>query len=349
MCIPLFILAIVLFVSIRPSKDVLLSSYNSMPQTQAIKGFFVVTIFFSHFCSYIQFEQWYDKILQEYCQFLGQLMVAPFLFYSGYGIFESVKKKGLAYIKDFPKKRILKTLLHFDFAVILFLLLDFIIDRSVSIVEFLYALIAWESIGNSNWFVFAILCEYVFVFIGLAIFKANLKRILIFVFAMSLAYIALVSRLKGSYYWFDTVIAFPLGCFMSLYKVHLENLMRKRMFATGGAIISLLLFILAKTGFIPIYFLNTQLALVAFCSVIVFFSLHVRVNSSVLIWFGSFVFEIYILQRIPMNFLATIKLNEENIYMFFIISFVFTLCLSLIVSKWNNFFDRFVLEKVSKH
>jgi hypothetical protein len=31
-------------------------------------------------------------------------MVVPFLFYSGYGIFEQVKKKGNGYIGSFPKK-----------------------------------------------------------------------------------------------------------------------------------------------------------------------------------------------------------------------------------------------------
>ena len=81
----------------------------SIEHTQAIKGFFVITIFLSHFSSYVHLETWYDKPLKIYCSLFAQLMVAPFLFYSGFGIFESVKNKGSAYIQTFPKKRFLKT------------------------------------------------------------------------------------------------------------------------------------------------------------------------------------------------------------------------------------------------
>lgn len=123
MVVVLLILIVLFLMSMSVFRDN--SNYAlSVEQTQSIKGFFVVTIFFSHFCSYVVFEKWYDVFLLQYCHWLGQLMVLPFLFYSGYGIFESVKKKGISYIKEFPKKRILKILLHFDLAVLLFLLYD---------------------------------------------------------------------------------------------------------------------------------------------------------------------------------------------------------------------------------
>ena len=150
----------------RPSKDVLLSSYISISQTQTIKGFFVITVFFSHFCSYVSLDIWYDSVVRV-CRYLGQLMVVPFLFYSGYGIFESVKKKKENYIKQFPKKRILKVLLHFDLAVLLFLVLDALINQPVSLYKFTLSLVAWEAIGNSAWFIFAILCAYLFAYVGL--------------------------------------------------------------------------------------------------------------------------------------------------------------------------------------
>ena len=39
----------------------------SREQTQAIKGIFVATVFFSHFCSYVSLGQWFDKPLPMYC------------------------------------------------------------------------------------------------------------------------------------------------------------------------------------------------------------------------------------------------------------------------------------------
>ena len=234
MIIFLIILILIITFAAKPSKTALVQSYYSIPQTQAIKGIFVITIFFSHFCSYVHLETWYDKPMQSYCTFLGQLMVAPFLLYSGYGIFESVKAKGNIYIKSFPKKRILKTLLHFDFAIILFLVLDLITERAVSIPFFLLSLIAWESIGNSNWFIFAILCVYIFTFIGLFIFKGKLKETLFVIVTMSIVYMIVVSQFKGNY-WIDTILAFPIGCLLSLYKDKIDKALHSKILALGGA------------------------------------------------------------------------------------------------------------------
>lgn len=334
------VLALFLFLIIgvsierTPSAELALS----IPQTQAIKGFFVVTIFFSHFCSYVHFDAWHDSVMQGYCHFFGQLMVAPFLFYSGYGIFESVKKKGTGYVKSLPKKRILKVLLHFDFAVLLFLLLDFVIGRPVSLSEFVLSLVAWESIGNSNWFIFAILCAYAFAYVGLFLFKGKLLPSLFFITALSLVYIVVVYRFKSGY-WIDTILAFPLGCSLSVFRDKFNVIICKKFVALGVGIFSIFLLLLAKKGIVSSPFVNSQIALFAFSFFIVVFSLHVRINSKVLTWFGAYVFELYILQRIPMNFLAHWGVNEENIYLFFVVSFASTMILSVLFSKWNKFFD----------
>ena len=88
----LFLLALAICISSQLVKDNAAHAL-SVEQSQAIKGVFVITVFFSHFCSYVVFDKWYDALMLKYCHWLGQLMVVPFLFYSGYGIFESVKKK----------------------------------------------------------------------------------------------------------------------------------------------------------------------------------------------------------------------------------------------------------------
>lgn len=235
MILPLLLTITLLFVAVKPSKDVLLRSYCSVSQTQTIKGFFVIIVFFSHFCSYVSLDTWYDSAMQKCCGYLGQLMVAPFLFYSGYGIFESVKKKGPNYIAQFPKKRILKVLLHFDLAVFLFLALDVLIERPVALCQFALSLIAWESIGNSAWFVFAILCAYVFAFIGLSLSNGNLKYSLVIVTVLSLLYIVAMFRFKPGY-WYDTILAFPLGCLLSVLKENFGIFIGKKFVALGGGI-----------------------------------------------------------------------------------------------------------------
>ena len=59
------------------------SDYSlSIPSTTSIKGIFVVLIFLSHFCQYIDINTlpyFYPYVFLR--NVLGQLMVAPFLFY----------------------------------------------------------------------------------------------------------------------------------------------------------------------------------------------------------------------------------------------------------------------------
>lgn len=79
-------------------------------QTTCINGIFVVFVFLSHFGQY-EVMPWNGILLA-----IGQLMVAPFLFYSGYGIMEQIKRRGNKYIDSMPRKRILKFYVHFCMA-----------------------------------------------------------------------------------------------------------------------------------------------------------------------------------------------------------------------------------------
>ena len=341
MVVVLLILIVLFLMSMSVFRDN--SNYAlSVEQTQSIKGFFVVTIFFSHFCSYVVFEKWYDVFLLQYCHWLGQLMVLPFLFYSGYGIFESVKKKGISYIKEFPKKRILKILLHFDLAVLLFLLYDvFFMPENLSVIKVLLSLIAWDSIGNSNWFIFAIICVYLFGYVSLLIFKGDLFKSLILIGLLCFLYVVVVSRFKPGY-WFDTVLSFPLGCFVSLYKdkINVRNHLAWGFFFA----LSLIVLIGMKKGIISNFYINSQLAMASMVVLILLISMRVRVKSKILSWFGGQVFGIYILQRLSMNFGKYMHWNETNIYLYFVFCFFATLLLAYAFNKVLAKFDSYFFQ-----
>lgn len=311
----------------------------SKDQTQTIKGMFVVTIFFSHFCSYVILDKWFDVPTREYCRWLGQLMVVPFLFYSGYGIFESVKKKGESYIKSFPQKRILKTLIHFDLAVLLFIIYDFFfVPENLAVLKVLTSFVAWNSVGNSNWFIFAILCAYVFSFIAFVLSKGHLIRSLIIITVFCFMYIVVVSRFKEGY-WFDTILAFPLGGFFSTHKEKFMILGRRWILWEALCIICLMVLLVAKNGYIPSSFINAQFAMVGFMLLIVFLSMKMKFKGKILSWLGEQVFGVYMLQRLPMNFGQYMHWNEKNIYLYFIFCFVVTLVLATLFHKATERID----------
>ena len=84
------LLCVVSMVGVRFSKYH--EDYLSKDSTNAIKGIFAVVILYSHMRGYLDLSSgWYNTAYVRILKYIGQMMVAPFLFYSGYGIMESLK------------------------------------------------------------------------------------------------------------------------------------------------------------------------------------------------------------------------------------------------------------------
>ena len=131
-----FILLLFLCVCIYNSKfsgiNNYFEDYLSLEKTTSIKGIFILLVFFSHFGSYVEFNSIFDLHYVKLRSLWGQTIVTMFLFYSGYGILESINKKS-NYIDNMPVKRILKTLLDFDIAVIIFLIVQILLGKEYGI------------------------------------------------------------------------------------------------------------------------------------------------------------------------------------------------------------------------
>ena len=89
-------------------KNEFFKDYCSPKNTATINGIFSVLIFLSHSVQYVKLDGVLDAPYFDLRSFLGQLVVVTYLFYSGYGIMESARKKGTAYIKAMPKNRLFK-------------------------------------------------------------------------------------------------------------------------------------------------------------------------------------------------------------------------------------------------
>ena len=163
-----YILMIGLFIVIAEAKFAPAGKFNtdylSKESTTAINGIFVFLVFLCHAIGYVTVDPSIDVQWTTMHSYMGQLVVVPFLFFSGYGIMCSIKAKGTTYVKGMFKKRFLPLLLHFDIAVFLYFLLNLIfIKRSYSLKDTLLAFLTWTSIGNSNWYIGAMLLLYIIV------------------------------------------------------------------------------------------------------------------------------------------------------------------------------------------
>lgn len=72
--------------------------YIAKEQCNCLKGFFIVVVFCRHIAPYLSeagydFSLLGDNLFRQIDESIGQLLVVMFLFYSGYGVMESIKKK----------------------------------------------------------------------------------------------------------------------------------------------------------------------------------------------------------------------------------------------------------------
>ena len=62
-------------------------------------------------------------------------------------------------------------MIHFDIAVALFLICDIILGKHYDLKTVLLAFTGWTSIGNSNWYIFAVIILYFIVLLSFTVFK----------------------------------------------------------------------------------------------------------------------------------------------------------------------------------
>ena len=251
-------------------------------QTSCINGIFVLFVFLSHFGQY-ETMPWNNLLLA-----IGQLMVAPFLFYSGYGIMEQIQRRGVAYIDGMPRKRILKFYIHFCMALCIYLVLSFLLGKEYSFVRIVLSFTALSSIGNSNWYVFAILTMYSIVYISFKQFK---KHSMTSCVLFTILYIVMMDIIKDQAWWYNIILCFPAG----MIKDRVCSIIRKPVFFVFMITLALILYIFHLDIF------AYEIISIAFCFLIVDVCAFKEIKNDIFHFLGQYVFEIYILQRISMN------------------------------------------------
>lgn len=316
-----------------------ITDYMSVDKTMAIKGIFILIVFVSHFNSYADFTSAADiKYFQEFSK-IGQRMVTLFLFYSGYGVMESVKKKKMNYVHTIPVKRILNVLFRFDIAILLFAVLNLALGKAFTLKQFLLSLVCWDSLGNSNWYIFAIIVSYAITFIAFEIFRdkgnyylgAAATVILTVLFVCCFAYF----NIKDAY-WYDTVICYALGVVYSLCRDKIEKIVN-----AGDTLYVLLLAVVVFAAHFSRVnkgsgFLMNEIHIVTFLAAVVLVTMRVSFNNAFLRRCGRHLFGIYILQRIPMIIFSETGFMEKHLYLSFVLSFVITLLIAWLFEKYIN-------------
>ena len=332
------ILLILYRIRLQPWND----DYMSIEQNNIIKGIFTWLIFASHFGQYADINTKWDTLYQIWGKRGGQLVVTLFLFYSGYGILYSIRKKGVSYVKRMPLDRILKVELHFALAVVLYIILQLFRGRTYGIKHLLLSLIGWESVGNSNWYIFAILVLYIIVWFSFRCLEGKEKGALIGCTLLTILGMFFVAQYKSNY-WYNTWLCFPAGMWFCCYREQVEAFLKeKKRYAFSLVTLGLC--------FIACYRLRGNILwyslwCLSFVGLVVLFTMKARLGSRILEVTGKNLFGLYIMQRICMIALSDTPAAEHT-YLYAAICFAAMYVLGIGFEKVCGLLDRAVYGKL---
>lgn len=303
--------------------------YLAKEQTNAIKGIFILFVLFRHFKQYASGFSELDKRILFVNDYFDQLIVVMFLFYSGYGVFYSMKNKGKEYIQKFPQHRILPVLLQFMAIVLVYYCVGFAIGKSYSLKRLAASLIGWQSVGNSNWYIFSILMLYLFTYLAALIGRK--KEILFWFcsFAMMVVFVAILCRFKEDY-WYNTLGVYFFGMVYGRFEKQITKIFCNPLVYGIGFIICTGIYHITRTysSVLVCY----QFMSITFAFLIVMITMRVQIGNRYLLFWGENLFAAYMLQRLPMMVLQPYRVGGSPV-VYFLYVITFTTLLVIAYSK----------------
>lgn len=334
-----FFLLILLLAFLLPSSIKIRGSHEdalALNRLAPLKGVFILLVFATHFIPYVKAGGAWDDAYLGVRRSMGQLVVVPFLFFSGYGVALSIAKKGSGYLKAMPAKRFLKVLFEFDMAVLLFIIVQAALGVYFHGSKLWLAFAGWTSVGNSNWYIFAILILYALTYFSYSAFEwveKPGKRELLSLAALtvlSFLFLCVLAKYRGpkNAYCYDTILAYTAGAWFCRWRTPvLECFKKGKPWLLAFAALATSLWLLSDYRR---EFAGHQVFSIAFALLVVLFSLKVSSGNKVLAYCGRHVFSLYILQRIPMICLKRVDWFVQHKYCYFAAALAATLVLSFV-------------------
>lgn len=321
-------------------KDGYFTDYLSVVKTNSIKGLCTLLIIVSHSYTYLNLENTFLNNIWRVLNYnvVGQGVVAMFMIYSGYAVMLSCSNKGNEYVKMMPKNRVLKVLLNFDIAVLMFLFVQLLLGNHFGLKEIALALVGWGSLGNSNWYIFAIIFMYMFSYISFTIAKNNKILVLTVNLVLIIGYILVMHKYKESYFY-DTVLLYFVGMVLYLVKDKMELLFKERKWIYYAVLFLIIALYLVAYKLRDYSVLIEMLKHCCFGMMFLLLTMKVCVNNRFLAFCGKNLFSIFILQRIPMLILSYFGINEYPVLFVaasILLTFVIAVPFTIIIGKLDK-------------
>ena len=295
----------------------------SLDTSKAIQGFAAVAIILHHLSQDLLEKAGPFEFLSE----CGVIFVGIFFFFSGYGLYTSLKTKQ-DYLKGFLRKRFVTILIPFYSCIAVFTIASCICGTKYEPLDLLGILSGWSLINNHMWYIVEIAILYLVFFIVYRLIKNRTAATIvmtIFVIGMigGSLYLGHGKDFSCSYWfmgewWYNSTFLFIIGIIVSKHSEFITKIVRKVYFILLPVFGILTVFFYKKTiyalhtysywseipGVDPAYddklrCLVVQLPfIICFVFFVLLIMLKVRFGNPVLKFLGSISLELYLIHNL---------------------------------------------------
>ena len=336
----------------------------SLAHAKAIQGFSAVAIIIHHLAQ----QMLNDAGVLSFFKDLGVLFVGIFFFFSGYGLFTSLKSKD-NYLKGFLKKRLVTILVPFYTCILIFVTFAFVKGQKFTWVSLLKNISGWILINSHMWYIVEIAVLYLMFFVIYRLIKNRAVATCV----MSLCVIGMtVGSLllgHGNYWfqgewWFNASLTFVLGILVS------QNAEKLRKFARRFYPILLSIFVVLTVVFARLskyalekwsYWtesatshgykdkfltLSFQLSwILIFVVMLLLIMMKVKFGNPILKFLGSISLELYLIHNLFLQGLSKAggsmaKISSNSLYI------LLTVLLSIAFAAVISGFDKYIISLI---
>lgn len=285
------------------------SDYISYKNIKPIKGLFALVVILHHIT-----QSTTGGVLIRIFRYAGDLAVAVFFFFSGYGLLKSYMEKE-GYREGFLRKRIPTVLVPYLIIVFIYCLLNVVEKTPYTVKDVLLSFVNGHPVATYSWFVLVLLLFYMCFYILMTVFKKNYTAIIFSGIVFCIIWAALCIKMQFGFHWYNSCMNLVFGMAWALWEKTIVRYIQKNYW--------MLLFI-CLVLFAALYQLRnqafprtTRLLMYwgigcVFVTLAVMLLMKCRINNGILYFMGEISFELYMIHGAYMKLYRGNNIYIEN-------------------------------------
>lgn len=294
------------------------NDYLSLEYTKYLKGILALVVVFCH----IQYGRTTIPIFKIF-NYVGDLAVSCFFFFSGYGLISQYLKNSEGYLKTFFRKRIVKILFAYMIFICIYLIYYFVSGTFKSFDDIITFTKSGSLIVSHSWYIIDIIILYAAFYIIAKIFKENYKFIIIGMYGFVTFLTLIMICFEMSEFWYVSIFSLCFGMSYKIIQEKIDNKNIKKYYiiiAVIFIIFEILQFIINKMyDSIPITIIVAILknvACISFTFLIINIGKYIQFKNPIFKFLGKISLELYLIHGLFEKVFSNTNFTNNNNFIY---------------------------------